>query len=439
MTYTKVDPPEQDDALEREDLDEPVIAEPPAEPPADTDTTDRSDRPTSAARQQRGVTRETLVGGLSVAGITIAGLHQVAGIPGLIAGGAAVTAGGASYVAYRYRRPRGRDHSGRRGADRSTTASPSTSGGRRTKLGKSAGSVGSALRSLGGRGGGGGGRRRGLFSGNSGGSGRSGRSGRSPFGGGKTPKAKTRAFDRAVRKAFDRADRKKGKQGKQANTRTAHRISQIWAARPRLAVRERFSAWDAEMTSGLRALVAKVLRWLGLAPEAPAAAENEEEAKDQTKEEAKTESDAGPEAAPAAESTPPEPPRPTTTSGIRITPRSTAPMSTNPLVVASAELIPAAAGWGTEDMMIAAAHLKALHEVPFNTATALGILTDRLYDDYPIDRLVLEALRDLYTDQSKLITKAEGVSTLFSNVHRAEILRREKPRRGERKWNHPGA
>ncbi|WP_449066328.1 hypothetical protein [Planomonospora algeriensis] len=108
----------------------------------------------------------------------------------------------------------------------------------------------------------------------------------------------------------------------------------------------------------------------------------------------------------------------------------------NPLVVVSAELIPAAARWATEDMMIVASQLDQLHEWPFLNATALKILTDRLEADYPINTVVTEAMRNLFIAQAQLINPAREIGALFRRVHLEEILRREAPRRGERKWNH---
>ncbi|GAA2691939.1 hypothetical protein [Nonomuraea recticatena] len=430
MTYVQIERPEQavqpDDDLAEHETSAAVPVE--VDEPASESTRTESDRRPGRASA---MTREKVIGGLSIAAIAVGGLHHAAGIPGLIAGGAAATAGGVAFVAHRY----GKTRSGRsRAENRTGTASHATSGGRASRRGKNA-STASAFPSLaGGRASRSGKRGKGLSFG--GGSDRpaksrrdrtknsTGNTGNGGTGGGpKARGARNRSgqFAGAARRAARWAD-----------NRTNHRLSRAWAARPRLAqLRERARARDEEMASGLRALLTKIRHWLRL----PARPTDNAPASDNSQTTDKPTPDTPPADKPRpAPQAAPTSARPATRTGIRITERSTT-MSGNPLVVVSAELIPAAASWATEDMMVVAHGLDSLGQWPYYNATALGTLTGRLVEEYPIDGVVIEALRELYTEQSKLITRANEIGPLFRRVHRVDIDRREKPRRGERKWN----
>ncbi|MBG0818998.1 hypothetical protein [Planomonospora sp. ID82291] len=413
MTYVEVEQPEK--TVEHDDVDAPAEHEIPTAP---TDTpdepTDTPARGRSAARTAD-FTRDKLIGGLSVAAIAVGGLHQAAGIPGLIAGGAAVTASGAAYVAHRYRRT-GRGRARREG--RTSTASPSTSGSRRSKAAKGSGVFPSL--GLGGRGGGGKRRRGGLpFGGGDGGGKRPKRSRRDKNHGGGDGTASTPKASRA----FLRAARKRGAQALGAALTTGR-----WAdaTSKRLArARARLDVWQVDL---LRALVAKVRRWWRRT-DAPDTAEKKAESPEAT--ETTPEAGPGPDAPETADKprTRPLPRQP------RHRERTTTMSSGNPLIVVSAELIPAAAGWATEDMMILASGMDNFGQWPAHNATALRTFTTRLAEDYPLHPVIIESLHKLWVAQSSLIQPAQEIGALLRRVHAGDIARREKPRRREDKWN----
>lgn len=110
-------------------------------------------------------------------------------------------------------------------------------------------------------------------------------------------------------------------------------------------------------------------------------------------------------------------------------------MSGSPLVIASAEMAAAAAGYAPENMWVVARDLDTLGEMPVNVATAVRVYTTRMEGEYPLHESVTEMLRQLHDGLAMLGALADEIAVQFRNVHAEDIKRDEAPRTNEQLWN----
>ncbi|MGV9383528.1 hypothetical protein ACWDRB_47480 [Nonomuraea sp. NPDC003707] len=408
MTYVKVEQQEQPAELDDEvTVEEHVPVPAPAEEPEPI-TDDGAISPAFAPG------RTLLVGGLATATLLVTGLYQLAGVGGLVGGGAAVAGAGVAYVAHRrgglFRNQRGRVRSGGAGGD----ASGSGSTRKARRAARSSGADATHRTPAGG------GRRSRRGSGD-GGPLRNFRY-RKPHSRRETSGNGTSAENRhGWRGGRERFPRTRQTVRAWANRRTGR----LWDGRRRLwtgvtRVAGHLSAWDATTRIGLYALftrlIARARRLLDKTP-APDA-------------EAPT---AQPEDAPTGQPATPNP-----TQQMR-SPRMThvtyAATGENPLVLMSVEMLNAASLYDVPKMMTVAEHLDAMYQVPENIALAFTRIGQRLQAAHPIHQVVVQDFAEVVKGMAAVIPAARQLAVTFRGAHADDIARHDAPRVNEHKWD----
>ncbi|MFG6197749.1 hypothetical protein [Nonomuraea sp. JJY05] len=412
MTYVKVEPPESS-ADDEVMVEEHVPASPPAEEPEPI--TDYS-----AAAPMAAPGRTLLVGGLATATLLVTGLYQLAGIGGLVGGGAAVAGAGAAYVAHRrgnlFRKRPGR---GGAGGDSATAG-----GSHRTRRGGRSGGAQAAHPS-------GAGNSRSRRGGKSRDGwnfprGKSNWPGfrRSPAGGGPGSASTTSRHGGGRQKRFGRVrawvDRRTGRAGG-----WQFRFRPDWSG-----TAARYHAWDSSTRIGLHALLARLVtrarRLLGKTASPTEQPDNQ------------TVAGAQPGEASTAQQQTSQPTTPNPTHRIR-SPRmdhvTYAATGENPLVLMSVEILNAASLYDVPRMMTVSEHLDSMFQVPENLALAFTRFGQRLQAAHPIHAVVVQEFAEVVKGFAAVIPATRQLAVTFKGVHADDIAKHDAPRVNEHKWD----
>jgi hypothetical protein len=78
---------------------------------------------------------------------------------------------------------------------------------------------------------------------------------------------------------------------------------------------------------------------------------------------------------------------------------------------------------------------KGLPEFFGDQASSLGTLSQRADDEMPLDKAVVEEMRELVATMNGLRDKADQLNSHFRVAHQEELKRANEPRTGEKAWN----
>ncbi|MFJ6212169.1 hypothetical protein ACIQGZ_02355 [Streptomyces sp. NPDC092296] len=111
------------------------------------------------------------------------------------------------------------------------------------------------------------------------------------------------------------------------------------------------------------------------------------------------------------------------------------PMSGFDFSDAATEMHAAALSYEPDGMMQVLAAFETMPEALTTIANTFGVIAERSDSEFPLDKLVGEALNEVYNLLMQAATASEEVVKTFRAVHEADIARLEDPRAGEEKWD----
>jgi len=110
-------------------------------------------------------------------------------------------------------------------------------------------------------------------------------------------------------------------------------------------------------------------------------------------------------------------------------------MSGFPLAAAAAEVRAAASRHTPEDMVEYGRHLGMMTDAMGDIAEGIKTMTIRAFQEYPLERPVVEAIAELYRVQRTAVEAAAELMPAFRSSHAEDLRRHEQPRSNEQMWN----
>ncbi|MGX4737161.1 hypothetical protein [Kitasatospora griseola] len=102
---------------------------------------------------------------------------------------------------------------------------------------------------------------------------------------------------------------------------------------------------------------------------------------------------------------------------------------------AAAEMYAEALNFDPDGMMQVLAAIESMPEGLESIANTFRVLAERSDEEFPLDKVVGEALNEVFTLIMQTVSAAEEVGKAFRNAHEADIARQEDPRAGEEMWD----
>ncbi|MFF4821225.1 hypothetical protein ACFY2K_42355 [Kitasatospora sp. NPDC001309] len=101
----------------------------------------------------------------------------------------------------------------------------------------------------------------------------------------------------------------------------------------------------------------------------------------------------------------------------------------------ASEMYGSAMNYDPDGMMHVLAAFEAMPEGLESVANTFRVLAERSDEEFPLDKVVGEALNEVYTLLMTAVSAAEEVGKAFRGAHEEDISRHENPRNGEEKWD----
>ncbi|MFD8706116.1 hypothetical protein ACFV1W_26520 [Kitasatospora sp. NPDC059648] len=101
----------------------------------------------------------------------------------------------------------------------------------------------------------------------------------------------------------------------------------------------------------------------------------------------------------------------------------------------ASEMYGSAMNYNPEGMMHVLAAFEAMPEGLESIANTFRVLAERSDEEFPLDKVVGEALNEVYTLLMTAVSASEEVGKAFRGAHEEDISRHENPRNGEEKWD----
>lgn len=101
----------------------------------------------------------------------------------------------------------------------------------------------------------------------------------------------------------------------------------------------------------------------------------------------------------------------------------------------ASEMYGSAMNYNPDGMMHVLAAFEAMPEGLESIANTFRVLAERSDEEFPLDKVVGEALNEVYTLLMTAVSASEEVGKAFRGAHEEDISRHENPRNGEEKWD----
>ncbi|MEU4583690.1 hypothetical protein AB0F92_16620 [Kitasatospora aureofaciens] len=101
----------------------------------------------------------------------------------------------------------------------------------------------------------------------------------------------------------------------------------------------------------------------------------------------------------------------------------------------ASEMYGSAMNYNPDGMMHVLAAFEAMPQGLESIANTFRVLAERSDEEFPLDKVVGEALNEVYTLLMTAVSAAEEVGKAFRSAHEEDISRHENPRNGEEKWD----
>ncbi|MET8627735.1 hypothetical protein ABZW30_28990 [Kitasatospora sp. NPDC004669] len=101
----------------------------------------------------------------------------------------------------------------------------------------------------------------------------------------------------------------------------------------------------------------------------------------------------------------------------------------------ASEMYGSAMNYDPDGMMHVLAAFEAMPEGLESIANTFRVLAERSDEEFPLDKVVGEALNEVYTLLMTAVSASEEVGKAFRGAHEEDISRHENPRNGEEKWD----
>ncbi|MET9177785.1 hypothetical protein ABZX88_06105 [Kitasatospora aureofaciens] len=101
----------------------------------------------------------------------------------------------------------------------------------------------------------------------------------------------------------------------------------------------------------------------------------------------------------------------------------------------ASEMYGSAMNYNPDGMMHVLAAFEAMPEGLTSIANTFRVLAERSDEEFPLDKVVGEALNEVYTLLMTAVSASEEVGKAFRGAHEEDISRHENPRNGEEKWD----
>lgn len=104
-------------------------------------------------------------------------------------------------------------------------------------------------------------------------------------------------------------------------------------------------------------------------------------------------------------------------------------------IEAAAEMLGAAMVYAPEGMMQVGADFAKLPEALDNCAEAMKKMAQRAHDEDPIHPAIIDQMNSVYSAVKQAADLARELGPQFRTLHKTDVERVERPRRGEQRWD----